>query len=345
MTATSAFAKITPASAHDPVENPDQLLAQTTRSWLDDQAFVVVSGVDVRKFLQGQLTCHLDEVTATHSVSGSYCTVQGRMITSFRVAQRGDGALLLRMHASVVEPTVQTLKKYGVFSKVQIGVEPDYIALSVEGGDSAKLLAGIVPASPVGKNAAVCNDAFVAIQTDDAAQRFEIWVDAANAADIWQKLAAATTAGAALWRLRNIRDGIGHVEARSQDMFIPQMLNFQQTGFVHFKKGCYTGQEIVARMQYLGKLKRHMYRFDVQSDTAPLAGDELMTTASAQSIGNIVSSVATGDQRFEVLAVTTDDTMDADTLHIRGRSGQRFRRLELPYAITVGTVKTERRKP
>jgi hypothetical protein len=88
-----------------------------------------------------------------------------------------------------------------------------------------------------------------------------------------------------------------------------------------------------------------MYRFDVQSGTAPIAGDELVTDASTQSIGNIVSVVAIGDQHYEALAVTTDDTMDSDSLHIRDRSGQRFRRLELPYAITVGTVKTERRKP
>lgn len=344
MPATS-IAEFTPARSNERIDNPDQWLAQTTRSWLDDQAFVVVSGADVRKFLQGQLTCHLEEVTATHSVSGSYCTVQGRMITSFRVAQRGDGALLLRMHASVIDSTVQTLKKYGVFSKVQIGTGSDWVALSLEGRDSLKLLATIAPEFTTGKNAAHANDSFVVIQTDDDAERFELWVSAAGAGAIWQQLDAAATAAASLWRLRNIRNGIGHVEAGSQDMFIPQMLNFQQTGFVHFKKGCYTGQEIVARMQYLGKLKRHMYRFEVQSDTAPAVGEELMTAASTQSIGNIVSAVATGDRHYEVLAVTTDDTSDSDSLHIRDRSGQRFRRLELPYAITVGTVKTERRKP
>lgn len=348
-----SFAEFTPPRSNERIDNADQWLAQTTRSWLDDQAFVVVSGVDARKFLQGQLTCNLDEVTATHSVSGSYCTVQGRMITSFRVAQRGDGALLLRMHSSVIDSTVQTLKKYGVFSKVQIGAGNDWLALSLEGRDSQKLLATIAPEFTASlpadklstKDAAFCNELLIAVQTDAAAQRFELWVSRAIVADIWNRLEAATTAAASLWRLRNIRDGIGHVEAGSQDMFIPQMLNFQQTGFVHFRKGCYTGQEIVARMQYLGKLKRHMHRFEVHSDTTPAVGDELMTTASTQSIGNIVCVVASDEQRYEVLAVTTDDTMDSDSLHIRDRSGQRFRRLELPYAITVGTVKTERRTP
>jgi tRNA-modifying protein YgfZ len=338
------YEKFTPPGSQDRIVDADQWLAQTTRSLLDDQAFVVVSGVDARKFLQGQLTCNLDDVSATHSVCGSYCTVQGRMITSFRVAQRGDGALLLRMHASVIETTLQTLKKYGVFSKVQIGVDNDWLALSLEGTDSATLLATIAPDLAQEKNATFCNESIVVIQIDDAAQRFELWVPASTAAELWQKLAAATTAGASLWRLRNIREGIGHIEAGSQDLFIPQMLNFQHTGFVHFKKGCYTGQEIVARMQYLGKLKRHMYRYDIQSDAVPVVGDELLKADSTQGVGNIVSVVTIGEAQHEVLAVVTDDAMDAESLHIRDRRDQRFRRLELPYAITVGTVKTERRK-
>jgi len=343
MSAVSSI-EFTQAGSHESIDTSEQQLEQTTRSWLDDQAFVVVSGVDARKFLQGQLTCNLDEVTATHSVCGTYCTVQGRMITSFRVAQRGDGALLLRLHASVIDTTVQTLKKYGVFSKVQIGAENEWIALSLQGRDSSKLLATIAAAPAAEKNAAFCNDSLVAVQTDDASQRFELWVPAANAAALWQQLEAAAVAPASLWRLRNIRDGVGHVEARSQDMFIPQMLNFQLTGFVHFKKGCYTGQEIVARMQYLGKLKRHMYRYEVDAEIAPLVGDELLKADATQSVGNIVSVVTIGAARHEVLAVVTDDAMDTDSLHIRDQSGQRFRRLELPYAITVGSVKTERRK-
>jgi len=282
-------------------------------------------------------------------VSGSYCTVQGRMITSFRVAQRGDGALLLRMHASVVDATVQTLKKYGVFSKVQIGTENPWIALALQGRDSPKLLAAIEAVPAAEKNAAFCNESLIVVQTDAAAQRFELWVPAANAEALWQQLEAATIAPASLWRLRNIRDGIGHVEARSQDLFIPQMLNFQLTGFVHFKKGCYTGQEIVARMQYLGKLKRHMYRYEIDAEITPQVGDELLKADATQSVGNIVSVVTTGKAHHEVLAVVTDDAMDVDSLHIRcegssNQGGQRFRRLELPYAITVGTDKTERRK-
>lgn len=326
----------TSAATFRHVENAPQLLAQTTRAQLNDQAFVSVSGPDAHKFLQGQLTCHLDDVNATHSVCGSYCTVQGRMITSFRIAQRADGALLLRMHTSVVDATMQTLKKYGVFSKVQIALEPDWIALAVDGADSRK----IIENAPAQFNAAIATADAITIQTDADGQRFEIWTPRATAETLWQRLAGATEADAALWYLRNIHTGIGHVENASSDMFIPQMLNYQITGFVHFKKGCYTGQEIVARMQYLGKLKRHMYRYEIVGEAIPKPGDDIAIEGNTQSVGNIVVAVATGEARYEALVVVTDDAMDKPSLHLRERAGSTFRRLELPYAITVGSPKS-----
>lgn len=326
----------TPDTREAALTQADQLLAQTTRCRLDDQAFVVVSGADAHKFLQGQLTCHLDEVTATHSVCGSYCTVQGRMISSFRIAQRGDGALLLRMHHSVVDATIQTLKKYGVFSRVQIAADTDWVALALDGSASGSLLGHV----PAGQGAAVATDRCITLQTDADGQRFEIWARRDAVESMWERLATATDAPAAAWHLRNIRAGIGHVESTSADLFIPQMLNFQLTGFVHFKKGCYTGQEIVARMQYLGKLKRHMYRYEVTGENTPRAGDELAIAGQAQSVGNIVNAVTVGEQRHDVLAVVTTDAMDNSSLHLRASPQSGFRRLELPYAITVGSHKS-----
>jgi len=319
-----------------PLTDAEQLITATTRCLLEDQAFVIVSGPDAHKFLQGQLTCHLDEVTATHSVYGSYCTVQGRMITSFRIAQRADGALLLRMHASVVDATIQTLKKYGVFSKVQIAVEPNWVALAVDGSSSRSLL----EAAPSAQNEAIASGNSITIQTDADGQRFEIWTERDSAIATMNRLAQATAAPSAVWRLRNIRAGIGHVERASSDLFIPQMLNFQLTGFVHFKKGCYTGQEIVARMQYLGKLKRHMHRFVLISDNTPAVGEDIAIAGQSQSIGNIVCVVAVGKGQYEALAVVTDDAMDNTSLHLRTQPQSAFRRLELPYAITVGSHKS-----
>jgi tRNA-modifying protein YgfZ len=249
---------------------------------------------------------------------------------------------MLRMHASVVEITVQTLKKYGVFSKVQIASEPGWLALALDGPGGKNLL----EASPSGHNAVYADDDRLVIQTDNDGSRHEIWVKADSATSAWSALSRATTASASLWRLRNIREGIGHVEANSTDMFIPQMLNFQITGYVHFKKGCYTGQEIVARMQYLGKLKRHMYRFVANATEAPIAGDELAIEGQSQSIGNVVSvvaivgAIAADAGQFEVLAVTTGEASDNPTLHLRKQAHSSLRRLELPYAITVGSPKS-----
>ena len=136
--------------------------------------------------------------------------------------------------------------------------------------------------------------------------RFEVIGPLQPIMAVWQTLSTtARIANSGLWSLLDIRAGIPTVYAATTDAFVPQMANMQLIDGVSFTKGCYTGQEVVARMKYLGKLKRRMYLARVESATTPQPGDELHADASAsnQASGRIVDARPIGDGRYEMLAV------------------------------------------
>ena len=121
--------------------------------------------------------------------------------------------------------------------------------------------------------------------------------------------------------------------AQTRELFIPQMINLQAVGGVSFKKGCYTGQEIVARMQYLGKLKRHLYRLSLEAGhAAPAPGTPLFTPSHASSVGEVVLA-ANAENGVELLAVLTSDAAQAGDIHLGDLQGPGLSLLELPYQL------------
>ncbi|HWV17411.1 MAG TPA: folate-binding protein, partial [Rhodocyclaceae bacterium] len=147
----------------------------------------------------------------------------------------------------------------------------------------------------------------------------------------WASLAQhATPAGLNAWRLRDIADGLPRVVAATQEQFIPQMVNFEAVGGVSFKKGCYPGQEIVARTQYLGKIKRRMYRVSV--DALSTAGTDLYAPETGeQSCGNVVIAAQTGPDNSEALVVLQASAFEAGEVHLGSSSGPKLTFLPLPY--------------
>ena len=134
------------------------------------------------------------------------------------------------------------------------------------------------------------------------------------------------------WLLGQIRAGIGQVTGTTRELFIPQMINLQALGGVSFKKGCYTGQEIVARMQYLGKLKRRLYRLALAATPAPAPGTEIFSPTHASSVGEVVLA-ALSPSGSELLAVLTADAVADDNLHLGSPDGPRLELLTLPYEL------------
>ena len=155
-------------------------------------------------------------------------------------------------------------------------------------------------------------------------------------AETWRELlGAAQQTGPEFWSLMEIRAGMPTVFEDTLEAFVPQMANLQLIGGVSFTKGCYTGQEVVARMQYLGKLKRRMYHAHVDTAQAPARGAELFSPSSesAQGAGRVVDVAASPQGGYELLAVIQISSAEAGDLHLESAEGPRLHLLDLPYAF------------
>ncbi|UTL90118.1 CAF17-like 4Fe-4S cluster assembly/insertion protein YgfZ [Pseudomonas fluorescens] len=296
---------------------------------LSHEGILAVRGSDAGKFLQGQLTCNINYLSLEHASLGARCMVKGRMQSSFRILPEGNG-YLLAMASELLEPQLADLKKYAVFSKATLTDESAaWARFGLQSGDTALQALGLDLPPAAGSTAR--HDGLIAISV--SADRAELWVPAAQADSVRQQLAAALPQGSLNdWLLGQVRAGIGQVMGPTRELFIPQMINLQAVDGVSFKKGCYTGQEIVARMQYLGKLKRRQYRLALEQQDIPVPGTEIFSPTHGSSVGEVVLAASTG-QGCELLAVLSAESVEDDNLHLGGLEGPRLQVLSLPYVL------------
>ena len=296
---------------------------------LSHEGVLAVRGADAGKFLQGQLTCNLNYLSDTQASLGARCTQKGRMQSSFRILLESDG-VLMAIASELLEPQLADLKKYAVFSKSKLTDESAaWVRFGIDHGDAA--LGSLGLELPAETDRVVRRDGLIAIRVSP--DRAELWVSADQAGAIKGKLSALLAEGDLnQWLLGPIRAGIGQVMPGTRELFIPQMLNLQAVGGVSFKKGCYTGQEIVARMQYLGKLKRRLYRLQLDASERPEPGTQLFSPSHGSSIGEVVLA-AHGEQQIELLAVLQAEAAEAGDLHVGAVDGPALHLLDLPYQL------------
>ena len=296
---------------------------------LSHEGILAVSGPDANKFLQGQVTCNLNYLSDSHSSLGARCTPKGRMQSSFRIVMVSDG-YLLAMASELLEAQLADLKKYAVFSKSKLADESsEWLRIGLSGGDEALHSLGL-ELSDAADSVARGNE-MLALRLSDG--RAELWIPTAQAEAV-QALLASQLPEAPLndWLLAQVRAGIGQVMGSTRELFIPQMLNLQAVGGVSFKKGCYTGQEIVARMQYLGKLKRRLYRLELHDNLLPEPATELFSPTHASSIGEVVLA-ARSEAGVELLAVLQGDAVLNGNIHLGSAEGSPLSVLDLPYTL------------
>ena len=296
---------------------------------LSHEGVLAVRGSDAAKFLQGQLTCNLNYLSDTQASLGARCTQKGRMQSSFRILLQGDG-VLLAMATELLEPQLADLKKYAVFSKSKLTDESaGWVRFGVS--DADQVLASLGLELPTETDSVVRSDDLIAIRVSPG--RAEFWAPAAQAETLHGQLAAQLNEGELnQWLLGQIRAGIGQVMPQTRELFIPQMLNLQAIGGVSFKKGCYTGQEIVARMQYLGKLKRRLYRLSLNASELPEPGTPLFSPTHNSAIGEVVIA-ARADQGIELLAVLQAEAAESGDVHVGTLEGPGLQLLDLPYQL------------
>jgi folate-binding protein YgfZ len=296
---------------------------------LSHEGILRVQGPDAGKFLQGQLTCNLSYLDAGSSSLGARCTPKGRMLSSFRIVPLED-AFLLAMAAELLGDQLADLKKYAAFSKAQLTDDSaNWIRFGLVGGAAALNALGLpVPTQP---NQILLAGDCLLLAADEV--RIELWAPAARQAQLREQLARQLPeAPLQAWLLWQIRAGIGQVFGATRELFIPQMINLQALGGVSFRKGCYTGQEIVARMQYLGKLKRRMYHLTLAGAPAPAVGSELFSPVHGSSVGEVVIAAADG-AAVELLAVVQQDAAEDGRIHLGSLQGPALQLAELPYTL------------
>lgn len=296
---------------------------------LSHEGVLAVQGADASKFLQGQLTCNLNYLNDSTSSLGARCTPKGRMLSSFRILSLGD-TYLLAMSRDLIEAQLADLQKYAVFSKSKLSDASDaWVRFGLSGADA--VLPGLgLDLAPASGCVAHAND-LLAVRLSDG--RAELWAPATQAESLQTQLAAQLPqAPLDSWLLAQVRAGVGQVFAATRELFIPQMLNLQALGGVSFKKGCYTGQEIVARMQYLGKLKRRLYRLALDGDQRPEPADALFSPVHSSSVGEVVLA-AQSEKGFELLAVLQEDAANDGQIQLGSPQGAPLKLLDLPYVL------------
>ena len=226
-------------------------------SALPGEALVRLRGNKIAQFLQGQFTCDLRRLTPTQTLTGAFCNAQGRVISDLRLIELDEEQTLILLRRSLCARFAQTLQRYAQFSRIAVDSEPPGFTI-------AGLLAEHSPApetlgalAPLALGQALCADKVIAVRT--GALQYVLIRQGDAAAPLAQTLNLATQAGEPEnWQAETLRSGHYALELTDSERYTPQALNYDERGLLAFDKGCYTGQEVVARLHYKGKSKRRL---------------------------------------------------------------------------------------
>ncbi|MEP7294725.1 MAG: folate-binding protein [Burkholderiales bacterium] len=274
-------------------------------------------GTDAASFLQGQLTNDVAALRDGEVRLAGFCSAKGRLQASFIVWKIADDELLLACAASVLPATLKRMSMFVLRAKCKLSdASAELPPRGFVGASARALMGGDMPAWT---QRVVDGGSLVRLPDVDGVARCIL---ASNpGADISPTLALQT------WRELEVRSGIPIIEAATVDQFVPQMLNYEIVGGVDFRKGCYPGQEVVARSQYRGTIKRRMFLFEC--DAALAAGQEVFHSGDpAQPAGMVVN--AAGSMALVEVKLAT---LDTGSLHAGAADGAVLRRCELPYAL------------
>jgi len=299
---------------------------------------IEVTGEERIDFLQGQLTNDLHQLSTEASQLGGYCTPKGRMLALFRIIALEDKLLLL-LPQELLVPILKRLQMYVLMSKVSFrDMSTELARVGLCGEEAARNLENAKYQLPTNNNGVSNSQGITFVKLADEIPRYLCLGETSAIESMW-KAAAITAGNTSNWKLKDIQAGLPQVYGNTSEAFIPQMQNLQVLGGISFKKGCYTGQEIVARMQYLGKLKRQMYQLEVNTSTFPAlpnAGDELYSpsSSSAQGAGKIVDAQYDKENnKIKLLAVLEISSAESNEIFLDEANSIKAEIVSLPYSI------------
>lgn len=294
---------------------------------LTDYRLLVVSGPDAETFLQGQLTCDVKSLGSTARLGG-HCTPKGRLISSFLLVKLADQSFGLRVHASIVEPALTALKKYIVFSKAEIHLS-EWVGLAAIGNNSFSHSS----ISPPSNTMQTASDGGITIRHDP--NTIEVWGQSSTIIDLWQNLTTSfSPCPPATWSLRQIQQGIVDICAETSEQFSPQALNFEELDAVSFKKGCFTGQEIIARMHYKGQAKKHCFYATLPLiNPIPTIGSNFHLANTHTPVANLVACASDSNAHHCLIVCNNELFWNKAELFYPSNNANKLLWSSLPYAI------------
>jgi folate-binding protein YgfZ len=302
---------------------------------LDGMGAITLKGDEQIKYLQGQVTCDVDSLAQEKLLNGAHCNAKGKVFSAFRLIERNKTFFLLQPKSSI-EQSLAELKKFGVFAKVEIAQDTDLAYLAIAGQNASNKMAELFQQVPDASTPVIQVDSTTLVYITGALSRYII-------IDSTEKLTAITSNFACpifddgVWQLLEISAGFPVLAQQSIAEYVPQMLNLQAINGISFTKGCYLGQETVARMQYLGKNKRALFALTGE-DMVANVGDiiEKKLGENWRKAGDVLAVYQASNSQVYIQGVLANDIDDTTELRIKTQDSD-LTRLPLPYKLSTET--------
>jgi folate-binding protein YgfZ len=290
-----------------------------------------------KKYLQGQITADISQLTNEQHLLAAHCDAKGKMWSNLRVFRRNEGFAWIERR-SLRDAQLTELKKYAVFSKVTIAADDELVLLGVAGFQARAALAPLFSELPNADKQVVSEGSTSLLWFEHPAERFLLVTDEATATRVTEALRGeAQLNNSQQWLALNIEAGLPVIDSANSAQFIPQATNLQALGGISFKKGCYTGQEMVARAKFRGANKRALWSLAGKASRVPEAGEdlELKMGENWRRTGTVLAAVQLDDGRLLVQVVMNNDMEPDSVFRVRDDAGS-LSIEPLPYSLEEG---------
>jgi folate-binding protein YgfZ len=285
-----------------------------------------VEGEDAAKFLHGQLTQDFALLAPSEARLSGFCSAKGRMLASFIGFKRSDNDILLICSRDILAPTLKRLSMFVMRAKARLSDATDAFELRGLAGSALDAFAQVAGSAAPWSKRDVGAASLISLYPADGAAR-ALWV-----APVGEPVPSGASMDAADWQLGEVRSGIATITGATVEAFVPQMLNYESVGGVNFKKGCYPGQEVVARSQFRGTLKRRA--FLARSNAPMAAGEEIFQVSDAsQPCATVVQAATVPSGGFEAIISGQVAALQSQPLRLGSAGGAVLELLPMPYPL------------
>mgnify|MGYP001027026221 FL=1 len=298
---------------------------------LSEFGAISLSGEEQSKYLQGQVTCDVNSIDEHNLLHGAHCNAKGKTLAAFRLINHSSAYLLLQAKSSI-ETSLVELKKFGVFAKVDIDSADQLSFFALVGPRAAELIKSHYQQVPDSLNQVIQSGSTTIVYLAGLKERY-LLIDENSQLQDFITQTELPVFSHQVWNLLEIKEGFPVLPETAIGEYVPQMLNLQAINGISFTKGCYLGQETVARMQYLGKNKRALFSLtgNAGEEEASPETIEIRMGDNWRKAGDVLISYRADNGQVDLQAVLASDIAEDAQLRIKGQEASTLSIAQLPY--------------